>query len=259
MAEPPRLLRVLSAAAEERERAVASRVVSETEALSQMKTGAEIALVRDEIEALKSLQCGAAAGGRGGQKLERTSSVQGLLAQCRAHLRAGREPECIALAEALCHRDGPPWPQAHAVHGRALFRRRRWKAAAAQLALAIAADDGQLADPKRAELVALLAAAQRSVAAVARIKKRFVAHSSITAQSLRDWYPATLLQRIGAPGGRPVVAVGIVPALARAAAPADANETDEKVPYARRHGHTPMKQGASGENQAVARARGDGL
>ena len=91
MAEPPRLLRVLSAAAEERERAVASRVVSETEALSQMKTGAEIALVRDEIEALKSLQCGAAAGGRGGQKLERTSSVQGLLAQCRAHLRAGRE------------------------------------------------------------------------------------------------------------------------------------------------------------------------
>ena len=105
------------------------RAVSEAETLSQMKTGAEIALARDEIEAL--LKSGAAAGD-GALKLERTSSAQGLLAQCRAHLRAGREPECIALAEALCRRDGPPWPEAHAVHGRALFRRRRWKAAAAQ-------------------------------------------------------------------------------------------------------------------------------
>ena len=107
MAEPPRLLRVLSAAAEERERAAASRAVSEAEALSQMTTGAELALVRDEIEALER---DAAAGGGGGQKLERTSSAQGLLARCRAHLRAGRELECIALAEALCQRDGPPWP-----------------------------------------------------------------------------------------------------------------------------------------------------
>ena len=87
-----RLLRVRSAAAEERERAAASRAVSEAEALSQMKTGAELALVRDEIEALESDAAAAA----GGQKLERTSSAQGLLAKCRAHLRAGRELEGIA-------------------------------------------------------------------------------------------------------------------------------------------------------------------
>jgi hypothetical protein len=189
------LMRVLSAAAEERQRTIACNQESREQQLVQLAMDADTQLLRDEATQLLTTVTRATSPP---PQLVRTSSAQALLGQCQAHLRAGRNRECIAIAESLCRRGGPAWAAAHALHGRALFRCRCWKAAAAQLRLALGAG-GQGAERRQA-LLLLAAQAERHAAAAGR--RRAAHHAAAqehTAASLRSRYRATLLARVGAP------------------------------------------------------------
>eukprot|EP01047_Picozoa_sp_COSAG01_P004682 COSAG01_NODE_155_length_23814_cov_12.061343_17_plen_579_part_00 len=215
------LMDVLSNTAEERQRTITANHAAQAERLVQLQLDTDAQLLRYDIAIEAERLAVTAAGGFDScptPPLVRSNSARALVGQCRAHLQAGRNRECIAIAEVLCRRPdhaGSSRAEAHALHGRALFRCRRWKLAAEQLRLALACSSGAAAylcgrhapecerkpeRKRRQALLRLAARAERNCNAV-RVR-RDAAHAAAqqhTAESLGAWYGPTLLERAGAP------------------------------------------------------------